>query len=109
VKLKGVNSAGMLCSGKLLGLTEEEGVALVYPNVTPVGMDAGEAFVRIVQPGPPSYQSVGWGIFIQKPLSRRSPLLKATDLWGDWRSATPSKALAWHRVHPLFLFLFRLW
>lgn len=50
VKLKGVNSAGMLCSGKLLGLTEEDGVALVFPAVTPVGMDAGEAFVRIVQP-----------------------------------------------------------
>mmetsp|Transcript_4295 Transcript_4295/g.10410 ORF Transcript_4295/g.10410 Transcript_4295/m.10410 type:complete len:1349 (-) Transcript_4295:76-4122(-) len=50
VKLKGINSAGMLCSGKLLGLNEEEGQALVFPNETPLGLGVAEAYYRVLHP-----------------------------------------------------------
>ena len=50
VKLKGLNSAGMLCSQKLLGLGDEDGVAMVFPADCPLGIDVGEAFYRIVKP-----------------------------------------------------------
>ena len=50
VKLKGMNSAGMLCSEKLLGLGAEEGAAMVFPANCPLGLDVGEAYFRIMQP-----------------------------------------------------------
>ena len=50
VKLKGINSAGMLCSQKLLGLGDEDGVAMVFPANCPLGIDVGEAFYRIIKP-----------------------------------------------------------
>uniref|UniRef100_A0A7S4P4S0 Eukaryotic translation initiation factor 5B n=1 Tax=Guillardia theta TaxID=55529 RepID=A0A7S4P4S0_GUITH len=50
VKLKGINSAGMLCSGKLLGLNEEEGQALVFPDNTPLGLGVAEAYYRVLHP-----------------------------------------------------------
>jgi translation initiation factor 5B len=50
VKLKGINSAGMLCSQKLLGLGDEDGMAMVFPPTCPAGLDVGEAYYRIVKP-----------------------------------------------------------
>mmetsp|Transcript_16381 Transcript_16381/g.39083 ORF Transcript_16381/g.39083 Transcript_16381/m.39083 type:complete len:998 (+) Transcript_16381:1-2994(+) len=41
----------MLCSEKTLQLGEEEKSVLTFPADTPLGMDVGEAFFRIIKPG----------------------------------------------------------
>lgn len=50
VKLKGVNSAGMLCSGKHLGLNDDGDNVLTLPADCPLGTDVGEAYIRLVKP-----------------------------------------------------------
>ena len=50
VKVRNVNSAGMLCSGKLLGLNEDGDNVLTLPSTCPLGIDVGEAFIRLVKP-----------------------------------------------------------
>ena len=50
VKLKGVNSAGMLCSGKHLGLNDNGDDVLTLPPTCPLGADIGEAYILLVRP-----------------------------------------------------------
>jgi tRNA-binding EMAP/Myf-like protein len=50
VKLKGVNSAGMLCSGKHLGLNDNGDDVLTLPPTCPLGADVGEAYILLVRP-----------------------------------------------------------